>query len=401
MADEVDVAIVGGGPAGAATATHLARLGYRVAILERHAKPRWRACGVFASPLVRSRLIALGLGRDLVADLHRPISAMELRSARGQVCNLEYRAGFACGFDRTRLDQELLEHAGRAGAEVHRECVVREVVLGSGRNSHQLVIASTATGGEAPPDELIQARVVVGADGRGSRVARAAGVASERSWLGRAGITFHVRDMDAAPQGVQMTGTFVLGAGWYVGLAPVPGDRVNVGIVVPTERLQGGVEPVVDEVMAAASRAHRWSTAPRTDEAQVAGRLEHHVTRAAGHGWLLVGDAIEFIDPLTGEGLHRALVTAALAAEAIDRWLSTDQNAFAVYDRRVRSRFRSKNVFSLVLQAFIAKPVVLDYALRRLERRVDLRQQLTAVLADQAPASKALDPRFLARVLAP
>jgi len=94
-------------------------------------------------------------------------------------------------------------------------------------------------------------------------------------------------------------------------------------------------------------------------------------------------------------------VTAALAAEAIDRWLSTDRNALAVYDRRVRSRFRSKNVFSLVLQAFIAKPVVLDYALRRLERRVDLRQQLTAVLADQAPASKALDPRFLARVLAP
>ena len=150
-----------------------------------------------------------------------------------------------------------------------------------------------------------------------------------------------------------------------------------------------------------AATAGGWSSAPRTDEAQVAGRLEHHVSRAAGPGWLLVGDAIEFIDPLTGEGLHRALVTADLAAQAIDRRLSGDHNAMSDYDRRVRSRFRSKNVFSLVLQAFIANPRVLDYALRRLDSRAGLRDELTAVLADQARASAAMDPRFMARLLAP
>ena len=198
-----------------------------------------------------------------------------------------------------------------------------------------------------------------------------------------------------------MTGSFVLGAGWYVGFAPVPDNRVNVGIVVPSARLRDGVDQVVRRIGAQASQADRWLSAPIADDAQVAGRLEHHVTRAAGRGWLLVGDAIEFIDPLTGEGLHRALVTAEIAADAIHKTLSGDRNALAVYDRRVRSRFRSKNVFSLVLQAFIANPRVLDYALKRLDRHSGLRDQLTAVLADQRPASDVLDPRFMARLLAP
>jgi flavin-dependent dehydrogenase len=173
----------------------------------------------------------------------------------------------------------------------------------------------------------------------------------------------------------------------------VPGNRRNIGIVVPSSRLKEGVDSLI-------ASTSRLTVAP-LDEPQVAGRLEHHVSRAAGHGWLLVGDAIEFIDPLTGEGLHRALVTAALAARAVDETLRGDRNALAVYDRRVRSRFRSKNVFSLVLQAFIADQRVLDYALRRLDGRASLRDELTAVLADQVRATHALDPRFLARLLAP
>jgi flavin-dependent dehydrogenase len=94
-------------------------------------------------------------------------------------------------------------------------------------------------------------------------------------------------------------------------------------------------------------------------------------------------------------------VTAKLAADAIHRRLGGDLDALAVYDRRVRSRFRSKNVFSLVLQAFAANPRMLDHALRRLERRPDVRATLTRALTDQAPASDALDPRFLARLVAP
>jgi menaquinone-9 beta-reductase len=398
--DSVDVAIVGGGPAGAATAIWLAKRGYRVTLFERHATPSWRACGVFASPLVRSRLISLGLTADKVAQLERPISVMELES-EGASCRLEYAHGFACGFDRVRLDEHLLQLAARAGADIRRATVVRDVQLSSARGVSQVVVASSLAP-DAPPHEAIAARIVVGADGGGSRVARAAGVLSERNLLGRAGITFHLADHAESLAGQTAHARFFFGSGWYVGIAPVPADRVNIGIVVPIGRLKEGAPAITDQIVYEVARPFDgWRTAHHTDAIQVAGRLEHHVSRVAGDGWLLVGDATGFIDPLTGEGIHRALVTAQYAAQGIDHWLAGDHAGLADYDRRVRSRFRSKNVLSVVLQGFVAKPVVRDYALRRLDRNLDLREVLTGVLTDQLPASMALDPRFMARLLRP
>ena len=343
---------------------------------------------MFTSPLVRGRLAALGLPRAEIESLAQPIWAMELRSTRGATCTLEYPNEHACGFDRVRLDARLLELAAAAGARVMRGRVVRDVRLGAAASS--LAYSDLAITDRS--DATLSARVVVGADGPGSRVARAATVTTERNLLRRSALTFHMAADKSARAGDAKVGRFVLGEHWYVGYAPVPGDRVNVGIVVPTKRLAEGVDTVIDESV---------GSVVRIDDAQVAGRLEHHVTRVGGNGWLLVGDAAGFIDPLTGEGLQRALIGADLAAEAIHRSLSGDRDALAVYDRRVRSRFRSKNVFSLVLQAFAANPHVLDYALHRLGSRPQLRATLTAVLADQRRATDALDPRFIASLLAP
>ena len=138
-----------------------------------------------------------------------------------------------------------------------------------------------------------------------------------------------------------------------------------------------------------------------TDEFRIAGVLNHGVRSVAGESWLLVGDATGFIDPLTGEGLHRAFVSSELAAEAIERSLRGDRNALRDYDRRLRARFRSKDMVSWVLQGFLAQPRAFDYALSRLARRHGLRRTLTLVLTDQVPANRALDPRFLAKLLAP
>jgi len=400
VADVYDVAIVGGGPAGAATAIRLARGGYRVVLFERHATADWRACGVFTSPLVRARLHDLGMGTDEIAALHRPINAMELGSDGAQ-CRLQYEHGLACGFDRVLLDARLLELAAQAGAQIRRATVVRDVQLSTGRGANQLIVASSLAE-DAPPQEAATARVVVGADGGGSRVARAAGVLRETNWMGRAGITFHLADPGAPLADQPMTARFFFDRGWYVGIAPVPNGRVNIGIVVPARRLRDGVPSIADSVVHHVTRASDgWRSGARTDAPQVAGRLEHHVSRVAGDGWLLVGDATGFIDPLTGEGIHRALVTAQLAARAIDGWLCGDHRALAVYDRRVRLRFRSKNVLSVMLQGFLANPRVRDYALRRLDRDLELRELFTGALTDRLPASTALDPRFMARLLAP
>jgi flavin-dependent dehydrogenase len=137
------------------------------------------------------------------------------------------------------------------------------------------------------------------------------------------------------------------------------------------------------------------------DEIVAALPLRHRVSAAAGSGFLLVGDAAGFVDPLTGEGLHRALVSSELATEAIHRWSRGAPDALRVYDRRLRSRFRNKDVVSWILQMFLAQPALLDYAVRRLASRNRERNVLTRVLTDQLPAARAIEPSFLLRLLAP
>lgn len=199
-----------------------------------------------------------------------------------------------------------------------------------------------------------------------------------------------------------MSGRFLFGSGWYVGVAPVPGGLVNVGIVVGAQALADGPEDVATRLLARfPSPQPAWINAPTTDSVRTLGTLRRSVDRVAGDGWLLVGDACGFVDPLTGEGLNRAFATAELAADAIAKALRGDRAGLRVYDRRVRARFRSKNLVSWVLQAFLSRPGVFDYALRRLSARSAQRETFTLVMTDQAPASRALDPRFLSGLLRP
>jgi flavin-dependent dehydrogenase len=124
------------------------------------------------------------------------------------------------------------------------------------------------------------------------------------------------------------------------------------------------------------------------------------VTKRAGPGWLLVGDAAGFLDPFTGEGLHRALASARLAAEVMLAGPSLALDPLA-YDRAMRERFGTKDVVSHLVQAFLARPSLFEYAAHRLAEREAARQTMSKVIGDLAPATDALDPRFVGRLLAP
>ena len=130
--------------------------------------------------------------------------------------------------------------------------------------------------------------------------------------------------------------------------------------------------------------------------------LGNRVARRAGPGWLVVGDAAGFLDPFTGEGLHRALASARLAAAAIDDSLrGREPDGLRPYERAMRARFTSKDVVSRLVLAFLAKPALFDLAARRLAARDDIRATMGLVMGDLVPASRALDPRYLAALLRP
>ena len=418
----VDVLIAGGGPAGAATAARLARAGHRVLLLERSPAWRWRAGGVFASPAAVAELRALGVAADTLRTVARPIPAMRVETPAGTAFELTYGAEAggetAVGFDRSALDPALLDLARAAGADVRTGIALRDVGLADHRQgTHVIVDGPIGASGEAGEPVAVEARVVVGADGPRSIVAAAAGMARPPRLGARVGLSWHVADEPGeTPRQARMV---VLPGGAYCGLAPVPGGRLNVGIVLAgrawRERLirDGATatgEHVLRSVPPLPGDPEAWREGTITDAIAGAGPLGCRVAGRAGPDWLLVGDAAGFLDPFTGEGLHRALVSARLAADAIDAHLRgapggpdglDPPSGLAAYDRAMRDRFATKDRLSLLVQAFLARPPLFEHAARRLARKPGIRGTMGLVMGDLVPASRAFDPRFLAALIVP
>ena len=404
IGESVDVAVVGGGPAGAIAAMLLAREGRGVVLLERAPRWRWRACGVFASPAGVAALRDVGLSMETLRAVAEPLAAMEVISRRGTRFRLDYGgtgdlADSAVGFQRSSLDPLLLDLARTAGVDVRLGTTVDRVDIAS---AHARLVIAGAEAGE------IVARVVVGADGLRSRVAGAARVTRLAPLGPRAALTFHVMDVRARLPAVAPEAHMHVFDHGYVGLAPVSGGLVNVGIVLGRPwfaRLrQMGGPAVARAVLQALPDEGDRALAAQEPADHVAGitPLGHAVARRAGSSWLLVGDAAGFLDPFTGEGLHRAIASARLAAETVTGVLAGRPGArLSDYDRAMRARFGTKDLVSRIVQAFLGRPALFEYTARRLAARAQVRETMGLVIGDLAPATRAIDPRYLAALLAP
>ena len=415
--ERVRIAIVGGGPAGAVLAARLARAGEEVVVLERSPTWRWHAGGVFASPVAVAALSRAGLDASTLAEVAKPIPAMRVETQAGVTFRLTYGADVggpsAVGFDRSRLDPALLDLAASSGAEIRRGWHVTALDPDGGR-----LEARRPDGGRV----VLRAAVVVGADGPHSVVARSAGVSRSARLAPRVGLTYHLPDPD--PTECRDARMIVLRDG-YVGIAPVAGGRLNVGIVLGRswrpDLVRDGGRKVADSIVAGiapteddpadwrtgdpadrrAGEPADWRTGEPTDSVAGAWPVGHRVTRRAGRGWLLVGDAAGFLDPFTGEGLHRALVSTELAAAAIMAHTRGRAGAFDAYERAMQRRFLAKDVVSSLVQGFLGQPALFEYAARRVAARPAVRATMGLVMGDLVPAGRALDPRFLAALLAP
>jgi flavin-dependent dehydrogenase len=332
---EIDVAVVGGGPAGAAVALGLAAAGHSVIVLGRRDPTGGRA-GEVLSPEIGSLLTQLGIWDRFLASGPQPAHAIwsswgsDHLVAKDFVLNPH---GPGWRVDRPAFDAMLLGAAEQAGARLQLGLRRIEVERAGAR------WRITAGTGDAPT--TIVSRFVIDATGRRAAVARANGARRlERDSLvaliavlgARAGLSMPHDDVllvEAAPKGW-----------WYSSI--VPGGDLVATFVTDVDLVRGH----------RGAPADLWSSA--LGEAsftpfRVAGfeRRDLHVRRIgvgrldriSGPAWIAVGDAAATLDPLSGAGITRALQSAVLAVDPVGAALAGNPSALGAYAERAANEF--------------------------------------------------------------
>jgi flavin-dependent dehydrogenase len=290
---------------------------------------------------------------------------------------------------REVLDLELARAAVGRGARIFEGTVVEGVAQSERRHRALTVRCGSRR-------STLRTRLLIGADGLNSRVARRLGV-TRRGRRRRIAFVSHASGVAAMGN----VGEMHVGSSGYVGLAPVGDGLTNVAAVVDLDRNtpQGPPPkwfrkvlwqyPAVSERLANAS----FETPVRT-----VGPFARWVTRASADRALLVGDAADFYDPFTGEGIYAALRGAELAAAEAAVGLEADRldsADLAAYDRARRRVFGGKWVVERLASWALAHPRVFDHLTDRLAARQKLADLLVGVAGDFVPPSAVLRPSFV------
>ncbi|MBI4572537.1 MAG: NAD(P)/FAD-dependent oxidoreductase [candidate division NC10 bacterium] len=395
-----DVIVVGAGPAGCTAAALLSRAGLRVTLLDKSAAPPPKVCGEYLSPGCLPILDGIGLLSSLRDAGARPLNGMVIHTAGGRTLEATYpRDGGIQGLParglairRALLDPLLLDTAIKQGAEFAPNFQVSDLVWKDGR-------VAGVRGRRRGQMINHRARLVIGADGRNSAVARRMGTVQPHPWLDKIALVGYFAGVERSGA----VGEIFLGRDLYGILNPITPELTNIGLVVNRRDFAATADLTrlfLETAATVPGLRNRLARARAVQPPRCLGPLAYRSRRLAARGALLIGDAAGFLDPFTGEGIYAALRSAEIAVECVVSFLLTDCTAPADpqdFPLAWRREFLPKWRFCAKLQYAVRHPALAECLVSHLARHPALLSRLMAGVGDLIPARELAWHRLLFR----
>ena len=341
LADSYDCVVLGAGPAGCTAATLVAEAGFSTLLVEREKFPRFHV-GESLMPETYWPLRRLGVLDQMKASSHPKKFSVQFVSHTGKESQPFYfhkhddrECSQTWQVLRSDFDKMLFDNAAKKGATCRDETRVLEVLFEeseSGQSQRARGVRLKAAGGESRD---IAAQVVVDATGQQSLLANRLGMRREDPNLRKAAIWNYYRGAQR-DSGIDGGATIILHSEakrswfWYI---PLMDDVTSVGVVADRDFLfdDGGKpeEIFARELARCPAVAGRIEAAEQIDAFRVAREFSYKAEQPSGEGWVLIGDAYGFVDPVYSSGVYFALVTGEMAADSIVAGLRSDNTSAA------------------------------------------------------------------------
>jgi flavin-dependent dehydrogenase len=318
-----DVVVVGGGPAGATASTLIAQRGYKVELFERERFPRFHI-GESLIPETYWVLKRLGMLPKMQASPFVKKYSVQFVSARGTHSapfyfwdNKPHECSQTWQVVRSEFDRMMLDNAREHGVAAHEGVRVLDVLMQDAR------AVGVRVKGEDGQEREVRAKVVVDASGQVGLIQNRLKLRVWDPVLNKGAIWTYWKGA-YRDQGKDEGATVVIQTpsrnGWFWNI-PLHDDTVSIGVVAPFDYLFKGRGPYAqvyeEEVAACPAVQKRTAKATRATGYFAAKDYSYRATEVAGDGWVMVGDAFGFLDPLYSSGVLLALKSGEQAADAI------------------------------------------------------------------------------------
>ena len=344
IAEPCDVAVIGGGPAGSTAAALLARRGYKVIALEKAHHPRFHIgesllpmnLPIFERLGVLDKVRELGVfkpGADFEADNERGYNTYAFSRAIGNSPPHAYQVW------RQDFDAMLYEHARTCGADARQGQEVTSVEQKGPRES------CLSVRGNDGRSYRIQARYVIDASGRDAFLSAKKKLRRKNDLHQSAAIFGHFQGARRRPgEDAGNISIYSFAHGW-MWMIPLPGGVMSVGAVCRPDYLKQRkgrtVEFLLDTLKCNPALWRRLENAQLIgDEVRVTGNYSYDSARMGGPGWVLVGDAFAFLDPVFSSGVYLAMSGAEQAVDVVDAALREPAREAALL-RKLEKRQRA------------------------------------------------------------